>query len=214
VAPFIIYASVTLVVWKLGYFHIEKVSAAAENSAGGVLVGTAFVLLYGALACIAVPISPLAYGAGAVFGFMRAAVLVWCGSMLGAIGGYYLARGILAKPARRLLGPYNQKLRDIRKGNVFLTALRLQLMPIVPFGAFNYAAAVSKLDILPFLAGTAVGIVPGTLLATFIGDRVVAGVHEKTRTPYLVAGAAVLAVLALSFAPKAWEKLRKRRRIS
>jgi uncharacterized membrane protein YdjX (TVP38/TMEM64 family) len=214
VAPFIIYAVVALVVWRRGYFHIEKVSAAAENSTGGVFVGVAFVILYGALACLALPISPLAYAAGAVFGFMRASILVWCGSMLGAIGGYYLARGVLAGPARRLLGPYNQKLRDIRKGNVFLTALRLQLMPIVPFGAFNYAAAISKLDIVPFLGGTAIGIIPGTLLATFIGDRVAAGVHEKTRTPYLVAGAAVLAVLALSFAPKAWEKVRKRRSIS
>lgn len=174
-------------------------------------VGIAFVILYGALACLALPISPLAYAAGAVFGFLRATILVWCGSMLGAIGGYYLARGVLAKPARRLLGRYNQKLRDIQKGNAFLTALRLQLMPIVPFGAFNYAAAIGKLQILPFLVGTGLGIIPGTLLAAFIGDRVAAGVHGKTRTPYLLAAAAILVVLALSFAPKAWDKLRAKR---
>jgi uncharacterized membrane protein YdjX (TVP38/TMEM64 family) len=210
VAPFIIYAIVALVIWRLGYFHVEKVSAAAANASGGLLVGLAFVIFYGALACIALPISPLAYAGGAVFGFLRASILVWCGSMLGAVGGYYLAHGVLAKPARRLLGRYNQKLREIRKGNVFLTALRLQVMPILPFGVFNYAAAISKLEILPFLAGTALGIIPGTLLATFIGDRVAAGVHGKTRTPYLLAVAAMVVVLSLSFAPKLWDKLREK----
>jgi uncharacterized membrane protein YdjX (TVP38/TMEM64 family) len=208
----VIYAGVAFVIWKLGYFHAEKVSAAAQRSSGGLAVGVTFVVLYGVLSAVALPISPLAYAAGAVFGFWRASILVWLGSILGAAAGYYLASGVLAKPARRLLGNYNAKLREIKRGNVFLTALRLQLMPIIPFGAFNYAAAISKLDLLRFLAGTAVGIVPGTLLATFIGAQFAAGIHGKSKTPYILAAGAAFLLLALTFTPKLWEKVRGKRR--
>ncbi len=211
IAPFVIYAGIAFIIWKLGYFHAEKVSAAAESSSRGVSLSVIFAILYAALSAIALPISPLAYAAGAVFGFWRASILVWIGSMVGAAAGYYLASGVLAKPARRLLGNYNAKLREIKRGNVFLTALRLQLMPIVPFGAFNYAAAISKLDVVKFLAGTAVGIIPGTLLATFIGAQFAAGIQGKSKTPYLLAGGAAVLVLALTFVPKLWDKLHEKK---
>lgn len=208
IAPVVVYAILAFVAWKLGYFHEQRVAAAAQTSIGSPLVGAAFVIIYGVVAALALPVTPLAYGAGAIFGFWRASILVWTGSMLGAVAGFYLARGVWAKPARRLLGHYNEKLHSLRKGNVFLTAFRLQLMPVVPFGAFNYAAAISKLDPLPFFAGTALGIIPGTLMATFIGDRLAAGAHGKSKKPYLVGGAVAVLALILSFAPKLWEKFR------
>jgi len=209
VAPLVVYAVLAFVAWKLGYFREQTVADAAQSSRGSWWVGTIFVLIYGAVGALALPVGPLAYGAGAVFGFWRASVLIWLGSMVGAVAGYYLARGVLAKPARRLLGRYEDKLHDLRKGNVFLTTFRLQLMPLVPFGAFNYAAAISMLSPLPFFVGTALGIIPGTLLAAFVGDRFAAGVHGKSKKPYLFAAAAALVMLAISFAPKLWDRLHK-----
>ena len=208
IAPVIVYAILAVVSWKLGYFQERKVAAMASTSTGSPYVGIAFVLIYAAGCALALPMMPLAYGAGAVFGFWRAAILIWAASMLGAIGGYYLARGVWAKPARTLLGRYDQKLRSLGEGNVFLTSLRMQLLPMKPFGVFNYAAAISKLDPLPFFAGTALGIIPGSLMAAFIGDRIAAGVHGKSKKPYLVAGAVALLAIMLSFAPKLWEKFR------
>lgn len=208
VAPFVLYAVFALVAWKLGYFHEQKVIQESRSSLGNPFVATAFVLIYGAIAALALPVTPLAYAAGAVFGFIRAAILVWLGSMLGAVAGFYLARGVWAKPARRLLKHYEDKLDSMSKGNVFLTSFRLQLMPIVPFGAFNYAAAIARFDVLPFLAGTALGIIPGTAMATFIGAQIAAGVHGKSKKPYLWGGLVALVALGLSFAPKLWGKMR------
>ena len=210
VAPIVVYAVLAVLGWKLGYFREQNVAAAAESSTSSVRVDAVFVIIYGAVGALALPVSPLAYAAGAVFGFWRGSILVWIGSMLGAVAGYYLARGIWANPARRLLGHYEGNLHDLRNSNVFLTSFRLQLMPIVPFGAFNYAAAISKLSPPAFFAGTALGIIPGTLMAVFIGDRIAAGVYGKSKKPYLYAAAAALGLLVLSFAPKMWEKLRSR----
>jgi uncharacterized membrane protein YdjX (TVP38/TMEM64 family) len=209
IAPVALYIILALIAWKLGYFRAQNVQAAAASAASHVWISVVFVVVYAAMGSLAFPVSPLAYGAGAVFGFWRASILIWIASMLGAVAGYYLARGVLAKPARRLLGRYKNKLRDLPTRNVFLTALRMQIMPIVPFGAFTYAAAIGKLDPLPFFAGSAIGIIPGTLLAAFIGDRFAAGVHGKSKKPYLFAAAGALLLLAASFAPKVRERLSK-----
>jgi uncharacterized membrane protein YdjX (TVP38/TMEM64 family) len=207
IAPIVVYAALALIAWKLGYFRAEKVTAEAAGAAGNPWVSLVYALIYGSIAALALPVGPLAYAAGAIFGFLRGSVVVWAGSMVGAVAGYYLAHGVWAKPARRLLGRYGDKIHGLRSGNVFLTPFRLQLMPIIPFGVLNYAAAISKLDPVRFFAGTALGIIPGTLMATFIGDRVVAGVHGGGRTPYLLAGGAAVLLLALSFAPQLWKRI-------
>jgi uncharacterized membrane protein YdjX (TVP38/TMEM64 family) len=208
IAPVVVYVGLALLGWKLGYFRAQKVTADAARSAGNPWISVVYALIYAAIAALALPVGPLAYAAGAIFGFLRGSIIVWAGSMAGAVAGYYLAHGVWAKPARRLLGHYQDKIHGLRKGNVFLTAFRMQLMPIVPFGAFNYAAAISKLDPMRFLSGTALGIIPGTLMATFIGDRVIAGVHGGGKGPYLLAAATALVLLALSFAPQLWKKMR------
>ncbi|MFL5574165.1 MAG: TVP38/TMEM64 family protein [Gemmatimonadaceae bacterium] len=212
IAPVVLYIVLALIAWKLGYFRARNVQAAAASAASSVWISVIFVVVYATIGSLALPVSPLAYGAGAIFGFWRASILIWTASMFGAVAGYYLARGVLAKPARRLLGRYKHKLGDLPTQKVFLTALRMQVMPIVPFGAFTYAAAIAKLDPLPFFTGSAIGIIPGTLLAAFIGDRFAAGVHGESKQPYLLAAAAALLLLAASFAPKVREKLGKGRK--
>jgi len=210
VAPIVGYVVLAFVAWRLGFFRTQKVEAVAGHPTANPWFAPLFVLLYALVVSLALPVGPLSYGAGAMFGFWRGSILVWIGSMMGAVAGYYLARGIWSRPARRLLGRHKTKLQEIRKGNVFLNSFRMHLVPLVP-GAFNYAAGISKLAPLDFLAGTALGIIPGTLIATFIGDRVVAGVRGEGRESFMLATGAALLLLAISFAPKLWAKFRKRR---
>jgi phospholipase D1/2 len=207
IAPIVIYAVLAVIAWKLGYFRSQKVTAEAESASGNPWIGVVFAAIYATIASLALPVGPLAYAAGAIFGFLRGSIIVWLGSMVGAVAGYHLARTVWAAPARRLLGRHRHKLRDLRKSNVFMTSLRMQLMPIIPFGVFNYAAAISKLRVSRFLAGTALGIIPGTLMATFVGDRLIAGVHGEGKKAYLLAAAVAVVLLGVSFAPKLWKKI-------
>ena len=80
----------------------------------------------------------------------------------------------------------------------------------MPFGIFNYAAGVSHLPFLEFIGGTAIGILPGTVAAVYVGDRIVAGLQSSDKRAFLVAGAVVAALFALSFAPTVVKKLRGR----
>ena len=201
------------VAWKLGFFHRngpQKVVAAAEKVGGRQWLAPIFIVIYATMAAFAIPATMLAYAAGAVFGFVRGAIYVWIASMIGAVAGYSLARGVLAKSAERLLGPKRDKMRRLDKGNGVIAAARMRLTPFIPFGVLTYAAAIAKLRPVPFLIGTAIGIIPAVLLATFIGDRFVAGVSGHSKTGLWLGLAMSLTLLAISFAPRAIEKIRKR----
>jgi len=211
--PVVVVAGFIVLAWRAGYFNLknpERLGAAAERVQGTPWLGPIFVALYASVATLAAPVSPLAYGAGAVFGLAKGTLFVWIASMIGASAGYLLARSAWSGPARRLLGRFRGKFRELGRGNVFLVTLRMQLLPIMPFGIFNYAAGVSHLPFLEFIGGTAIGILPGTVAAVYVGDRIVAGLQSSDKRAFLVAGAVVAALFGLSFAPTVVKKLRGR----
>lgn len=211
--PVLLIAALILTAWRLGYFNLknpEHLSRAADRVHDVPWLGPIFVATYSALAAFAAPVSPLAYGAGAVFHTIRGTVFVWLGGVLGATGGYWLARGILADTAHRLLGRYRGKATELKRGNVFLTTLRVQLLPIVPFGVFNYAAGAGRVSFLPFIVGTAIGILPGTFAAVYAGDQIAAGFTGGGKRAFFIAGVVMLALLVVSFIPSIVSKLRNR----
>jgi uncharacterized membrane protein YdjX (TVP38/TMEM64 family) len=200
-----------IIAWRHGYFDLnsrQKLGAAAERVQDIPWLGPIFVAVYAGLAMLAAPVSPLAYGAGAVFGVIRGTTFVMIASLIGATAGYFLARSAWSGVARRLLGRFHEKLTDMRHGSVFLTSMRFQLLPIMPFGIFNYGAGVAHLPFLPFIAGTAVGILPGTVAAVYVGERVMAGITGSDRRAFVVAALVVAAMFALSFVPALIEKRR------
>jgi uncharacterized membrane protein YdjX (TVP38/TMEM64 family) len=209
--PIVAVAIFIVLAWRHGYFDLknpQKLDAAAQRVQDMPWLGPIFIAVYAGLATFAAPVSPLAYGAGAVFGVVRGTIFVLLASLLGATAGYFLARSAWSSVARRLLGRFHDKLRGLRHGNVFLTTLRMQLLPIMPFGIFNYGAGVGHLPFLPFIGATALGILPGTIAAVYVGDRVMAGITGSDRRAFVVAGVVVAALFALSFAPTLIMKLR------
>ena len=213
ILPVLLIAALIVTAWRLGYFNLknpEHLTKAADRAHDVPWLGPIFVATYAGLAAFAAPVSPLAYGAGAVFHTIRGTIFVWLGSLLGATAGYWLARGVWAGTAHRLLGKYRSKLAELKRGNVFLTTLRVQLLPIVPFGVFNYAAGAGRISFIPFILGTAIGVIPGTVAAVYAGDRIAAGFTGGGKSAFLVAGAVMLALLAISFIPTMVNKIRSR----
>jgi len=211
--PIAVTLTLVIAAWRLGYFHLKNqqaLNAAAERADDVPWLGPIFVAVYSGVAALAAPVSPLAYGAGAVFGLVRGSIYVWIGSMLGGAAGYWLARGAWSEPAHRLLGSHHPKLRELRGGNAFLTTMRFQLLPIVPFGIFNYAAGTTGLSFFQYFGGTALGVIPGTVAAVYVGDRLAAGFRGSGKSAFLVAAAVMVVLVVLSFAPAAIKKLRAR----
>lgn len=207
-APLLVYAALFYVAWELGYFDRQDRAAALDRARahGAHWFEIIFLLVYAGLATFALPLSPLAYGAGAMFGVARACALVWGGSMIGAIAGYWLARTVFARSAQRLLRGREARLQRLGGGSPFLTVLRLQVLPVLPFGVLNYAAALAHIPLRPFLLGTALGIVPGTLLAATVGTAVSEGLRGGGAGQWMLAAGAAVVTILLSFVPGLWKR--------
>src|ERR1043166_4215146 len=201
VVPALFLGALAFVAWRLGVFQNETndVAAAAARLGGRAWVAPAFILVYAALATLALPTTALSYSAGALFGFGRGSLYVWVASMGAAVAGYWLARGGPAGLARRMTRK-TDLLRHIRRGNAAVMSARLQLAPWISFGMATYAAGVAKLDPRSFLLGTALGITPGTLVSAYLGSRLVEGIHGHRGVLWLTLGVP-LALMVLSFVP-------------
>jgi uncharacterized membrane protein YdjX (TVP38/TMEM64 family) len=210
-APVVVVAGFLVLAWRTGYFDLKdpaKLTAAANRVQDTPWLAPAFASVYAAIAALAAPVSPLAYAAGAVFGVVQGTLLVWLASIVGGAAGYLLARTAWAESARRILGRYHEKVQSLGKGSAFLTTLRFQLLPIVPFGIFNYAAGASGIAFVPYILGTAIGVLPGSVAAVYVGDRIVAGIRSDRRA-FIVAAAVMVALMALSFLPALIKKFRR-----
>ncbi len=128
-----------------------------------------------------------------------------------------------APPATRSRGPCGRnqrsacwaatrsKLRRLREGNTFLNVLRLQLVPMIPFGMLNYAAGTARLRFLPYWSASGLGIIPLTLAAVYVGDRLRAGVRGSGARAFIIGGAVMVGMLLLSLLPTLIAKRNERR---
>lgn len=118
------------------------------------------------------PAEILALCAGAVFGTLLGAVLIWTGAMLGALVAFGIARGLGRKPLRAVLSGAQLRQMDAwteERGALALLAARL--IPLIAFNLINYAAGLTRVRVWTFVWTTALGILPVTLLSTWFGAQ-------------------------------------------
>lgn len=103
---------------------------------------------------------------------------------------------------------------DLR-GNAFHYLLFLRLVPAFPFWLVNVAPALIGMPVLPYLAATALGILPGTFAFVYFGHSLSKAIDQAdgpllaaVLTPELLIALTILALLALL---PVWLKRRNRR---
>lgn len=166
-----------------------------------------FVLIYAAATVLALPGLLLTMVGGAVFGFGFGLMLNWTGAFLGACGAYLLARGLGRDAVRSLLGDRLRSVDDIARTHGFLGMLRLRLIPLVPFNALNYGAALVGVRLRDFALATAIGIVPGAAIYTYFADALVSGAAEARTEAFVRVAIAGGLLILLSFVPAAARRL-------
>ncbi|WP_354638457.1 TVP38/TMEM64 family protein [Kitasatospora camelliae] len=161
---------IVLAVYTLG--TVAFVPRPALNTATG--------LLLGAVQGIPVAVAASTVGAAVAFGLGRS-----------------LGRDALRPMLRhRLFERLDRRITE----QGFRTALLLRLIPGPPFQAVNYACAVSGVGYRPFVAATAIGVVPNT--AAYVTAGASAG---SPTSPAFLASAAVIALMSLFSVYSLWK---------
>jgi uncharacterized membrane protein YdjX (TVP38/TMEM64 family) len=204
-------AAAALVAWRLGFFelrHPQHLAAAVRRARAIPAVGPLFVSVYAAVATLGLPATPLTLAGGAIFGTVLGAALNWLGATLGAAGAYWLARLLGRDALRPLLGRWGDRLDALGERAGFSTVFRLRLLPVVPFNVLSFAAGLAGVPFRAYIAATALGIVPGTVVYTYFADSLLAGVEGASRRAFMQVAIAAVLLLAVSFAPALVRRVR------
>jgi uncharacterized membrane protein YdjX (TVP38/TMEM64 family) len=131
---------------------------------------------FAALACaVGVPRQLTAYAAGLGFGLVGGCVLSLAAQLIGCAADFAWARWVgRAWAARRIRGRV-ARLEAALTRRPFVAALTLRLLPVGSNLVLNLLAGVSAIAAGPFLAGSAIGFVPQTIVFGLLGAGVRVG---------------------------------------
>jgi uncharacterized membrane protein YdjX (TVP38/TMEM64 family) len=176
-----------------------------------------FVSLYALAVAVSVP------GAiwftiigGFLFGVVAGTAYAVVAATLGACAVFLAARYLVGDVLRAKAGPGIRKMEAGFRKHALSYLLVLRLIPIVPFWLVNLVPAFVGVPLRTFFVGTALGIIPGTLVYTCVGNGLGVVIHQGGTPdlgiifePEILAPILGLALLALS--PVLYRRLKQRR---
>lgn len=135
-----------------------------------------FILVGAALTAAGLPRQSVAFLAGYAYGTVLGAGVALAAQVVGCLGSYAWAR-LLGRDwaERRLAGRFGHRLRplrDVLAENPFQATLALRLLPVGNNLALNLLAGMAALRVVPFLAGSALGYLPQTIVFAFLGKGI------------------------------------------
>jgi uncharacterized membrane protein YdjX (TVP38/TMEM64 family) len=163
-------AAVAVLAWQPQHLLTSDQGWAHRSSGGAAVV--VFAVTYGLCTVAFVPRPLLNAAAGALYGIHAGLPAAIAGTVLGAGLAFLLGRFLGRDALRPLLrGRFVLSLDRQLSRHGFRSTLALRLFPGVPFAAANYAAALSRIRLLPFLAATAAGSAANTAAYVVAGSR-------------------------------------------
>lgn len=164
------------------------------------LLGEGVFLLFGtAVTAVGVPRQGVAFLGGYAFGAAAGTGLSLLAQVLGCALSYFWARLVgRAWAERRLAGRFGtrlRRLRDVLAESPFGATLALRLLPIGNNLALNLLAGLAGIAAMPFLAGSALGYLPQTVIFALLGK----GVRVDGAWQLAVAAVLLAASVAIGF---------------
>ena len=193
IAALLITALLAFSWWCARAVSPQDLQALLEPS--GSLAPLGYILLFTLLPVFFFPVAVLALAGGLLFGLLWGSVYTFLGAMLNCALMFLLSRyagrekvkGFLS---RKLSPAWQQRLFANSGRSGFLLLIVLRLIPAVPYNLINYAFGLTDISLAAYLLGSAIGIIPGTLVFINIGDKVI-----DTTSPHFWIALGLLALL-------------------
>ena len=151
----------------------------------------AFIGLYIAVVALSVPGAVyLTISSGILFGALVGGLASIIGATIGATALFLVARTALGGLLARRAGPLAERIAAGFREDAFSYLLFLRLVPVFPFFLVNLVPALCGVALLPFVAATALGIIPATFAFAFVGAGLssVLLAHQASYESCLAAG--------------------------
>ena len=148
-------------------FAVELIDSADDGGVGSLAAFAAFVLLGSA----GFPIAVLIAASGAVIGSWWAAVFAFAGVLGASPAGFFLGRRLPDLFSGDFVEKRLDRVRRAVEGRAVLAIAGLRNVPIAPFTIVNALIGLSGVSWGAYLVGTAIGMLPGTILLSVFGEQ-------------------------------------------
>jgi len=171
----------------------------------------ALIGLYVVLSPTGLPVSPLIWAGGVVFGIWWGWLYNFIGALLGATASYLMALALGRDLVLHIASePLLERAESLLERHGFWTLVRVRFLPI-PFAIVNYGAALAGIRWPVFLVSSIVGLAPSMVIWTYFGYALFSvTVADKTEVVRNLAIAILLALGLTFLVPlrNAWKRRR------
>ncbi len=140
-----------------------------QVDAAGPWGAAVFVAGYALLCLLPAPKGLLTALGGALFGVWLGALLSWIAALAGAAVAFGLGRTLGREAVNRLTHGRGARVDRLLAEHGFTAVIALRLVPVLPYTAINYSAGLTGVGWRAYLAGSALGMVPGSLAYSALG---------------------------------------------
>lgn len=156
------------------YARPDTLRATFGSLADSPFAAAIIVALYIVTGFFAFPVTVLIIVTAGTFGLWPGLLYAAVGSMSSAVATYGAGRGLGARFLRNTIGPrINRVSRGIGERGILAIAT-IRLVPVAPFMLVNLVAGALRIPFMEYAVGTFLGLAPGILLLSVLGDRVFA----------------------------------------
>ena len=190
---------------------VERIRHVLAGARGDPWAPALVLAAYLIAAAVAFPVNVLILATAAVFGpwygFAYSALGVFTSAFLVYFVGAHLGKATV----ERLPGPKLRRILERARKRGILVVVAFRVVPVAPGTVVNLVLGASGIRFADFAIGSVVGMTPGLLLVSIMGDRLVALITEPSVGEVGVLVLCVAAYLALVFVAQALLSRRRRR---
>jgi len=188
VVPLAVIVAVGVLIYAMGWHRAVSLETLVRHHtalAGLVdrhllLVLMAYVALYIAAVTLSLPGGAILTTTGGIlFGGLVGGLAAIVGATIGATCLFLIARSAFGEFLVRRAGPRLASLAAGFREDAFNYLLFLRLVPVFPFFLINLAPALLGVRLAPFVAATALGIIPATFVFAFVGASLAEAVASQ-----------------------------------
>ena len=161
-----------VVVWSLQGDGVTVAGLRAQVDGLGAAAPATYIALYAVSTTFLIPAAPFTVAAGLLFGPAPGTLIALAGATLGATGAFSLGRLLGRDAARQIGGKQVARIDGFLRDRGFVAVLVLRLVPLFPYNVINVTAGVTGLRIRDYVAATAIGIIPGTVVYVALGGTI------------------------------------------
>jgi uncharacterized membrane protein YdjX (TVP38/TMEM64 family) len=167
-------------------FLVEQISWLQQHSCCAEI---GFLVIYILLTVIGIPATILTIAGGAVFGLSWGTFWSVIGATFGAIGAFFLARYLCHDFLEGKIekNPILAKFKKAVNQQPLNFVLVVRFAPIAPFNLINFLFGLTPIHWFPYSLGTFIGIIPGTLVYSWLGVAGEKALRGGDRLPFFLA---------------------------